>query len=429
MSDLSHGFGHVLPAGGGGRGFGGDVVQDDMLKDLEEELAETRRNLRFRPTLEDLFQKSTVEVRYRGAQRYLCCCLIANFVCLLCDHQAGARAFHLGLIFRLALFTPLVLGCVLVLRRPFHSRLQCLCAIGPLLVNTAFVTLLARATPQPFTDRYLLGAAVGIMAQTLLMPVPFLFSTAALACATGLLAALSLMPLQRGFFPPVTPDLSYFVGGVGVSFLYQRYKVEQGIRKDYLLSESNRLHMQQVLSANAHLERLSSLDSLTGVFNRRYLDAALIRLWNIASKNERWIAVLMVDIDHFKSVNDTHGHQHGDFCLEHIAQALQQNVRAGVDTVARYGGEEFVALLPDADSAVAEEIASRVREQVEGLGLSSSSGCVVTVSIGLAAIRGGQRELTLHEFIATADLALYEAKKAGRNRVADGSHMFGATSV
>ncbi|MGI4756520.1 MAG: GGDEF domain-containing protein, partial [Janthinobacterium lividum] len=356
-------------------------------------------------------------------RRYISCCLLVNLFCLLCDRQAGARAFHLGLIFRVAVFTPLVVACLFFLRRPFGALLQCLSATVPLLFNTVFVTLLARVTPQPFADRYLLGAAVGIMAQTLLVPIPFLFSTAALVGATGLLAMVSLMHLGRGFFPPVTPDLVFFVSGVGVCFLYQRYKLEQSTRKDYLLSESKHLHMQEVLSANAHLERLSSLDSLTGVFNRRYLDAALIRLWNVAKENERWIAVLIVDIDHFKRVNDTHGHQHGDFCLEHVAQVLQVSIRAGVDTVARYGGEEFVALLPDADGNLAEEIASRIRQQVEGLCLSSSAKCVVTVSIGIAALRGGQSELTLPDFIATADSALYQAKRSGRNRVINGSHL------
>lgn len=401
------------------------MSQTEQLRVIGEELAGAGRGLRFRSSLEASFQKGTAHVRNRDTQRYLFCCLFANLFCLLCDRQAGSRAFHLGLIFRVAIFTPLVLGCGFVLRRPFSARVQCLSAIVPLLFNTASVTFLARSTTEPFADRYLFGAAVGIMAQTLLAPIPFFYSTAALVCATGLLAAISLMPLRGVFLPPVTPDLVFFVSGVGVCFLYQRYRLELNTRRDYLLSESNRLHLQQVLNSNAHLERLSSLDSLTGVFNRRYLDAALVRLWNIAREHQRWIAVLMVDVDQFKSVNDTHGHQHGDFCLEHVAQVLQKSVRAGVDTVARYGGEEFVALLPDADSNVAEEIASRVREQVEGLGLSSSAGCVVTVSIGVAALRGGQSELTYSSLVAAADSALYQAKKAGRNCVISGSHVFG----
>ncbi|MGI4829049.1 MAG: GGDEF domain-containing protein [Janthinobacterium lividum] len=304
--------------------------------------------------------------------------------------------------------------------------MQSFCAITPLLFGTMFVTVLARVTPQPFTDRYLLGAVVGIMAQTLLAPIPFLFSAAALICSTAALAVLSLLPLPGNYYPPVTPDLVIFVAGVGICFLYQRYKLEQSTRRDYLLSEANRLHMEQVVKSNAHLERLSSIDSLTGVFNRRYLDAALARLWNIARENERWIAVLMVDIDRFKQINDTHGHQHGDFCLERVAQALQESIRAGADTVARYGGEEFVALLPDADERVAEEIASRARQRIEDLGLSAYSKCVVTVSVGIAAVQGGEGEVTLREFIGAADSALYEAKRVGRNQVISGSHLLRA---
>ena len=399
------------------------MVRSSTLHEIDEELSRAGNHLRFRPGVEDAYQRVAASTRNRSIQRYLYTYLCANLLCLPCDYQAGSRAFHLGLIFRVGCLAPLVCAVVLVLKSRFSAAVQSFCAIAPLLFGTTFVALLARLTPQPFTDRYLLGAAVGIMAQTLIAPIPFLFSLTALACSTALLAALGLLPLRGGLFPPVTPDLIFFVAGVGACFLYHRYTLERSIRRDYLLSEANRLHTEQVVKANAHLERLSSIDSLTGVFNRRYLDAALIRLWNLARANERWIAVLMVDIDNFKLVNDTHGHQHGDVCLEHVGQALQKSIRAGVDTVARYGGEEFVALLPDADESVAQEIASRVRQHIQDLGLPAYSECVVTVSVGVAAVKGGQGDLTLPDLIAAADSALYEAKRAGRNQVISGSHM------
>jgi diguanylate cyclase (GGDEF)-like protein len=160
------------------------------------------------------------------------------------------------------------------------------------------------------------------------------------------------------------------------------------------------------------------MDGLTGIFNRRYLDSALARLSEIAVENQRWISVLMIDIDYFKRLNDTAGHQHGDFCLEQVAQLLQQSVRAGVDTVARYGGEEFVAILPDADEQDARDAGERLREAIELAGFPAGEGAVVTISIGAAALRGTADErFTAQDLIACADDALYQAKRAGRNRV------------
>jgi diguanylate cyclase (GGDEF)-like protein len=180
----------------------------------------------------------------------------------------------------------------------------------------------------------------------------------------------------------------------------------------------NRICTEDILRMNAHLERLSSLDGLTGIFNRRYLDAALARLSKVASEKQRWISVLMIDIDHFKSLNDTAGHQHGDYCLEQVAQLLQQGVRAGMDTVARYGGEEFVAILPDANEDEARAVGERLREAIETAGLPAAKGRVVTISIGAAALRGSDGyQFTAQDLIACADDALYEAKRSGRNRV------------
>lgn len=400
-----------------------DIKQMGRLKELEEELARGGYALRFGSSLESDYQQNSIGTRNRNIQRFLLLYLLVDTFCLFCDYHAGSKTFHLALLFRVCLFAPLVLGVVLGLKAPGSATFQSLSAITPLLVGTAFVSLLARLTQQPFTDRYLLGAAVGIMAQTLLAPIPFLFSALGVASSTLVFAALNLSRLGGGFSPPISPDLVYFVAGVGACFLYQRYRLEQSTRRDYLLSEANRLHLERVLRANEHLQRLSSVDSLTGVFNRRYLDAALDRLWRVAREHERWIAVLMVDIDHFKLVNDTHGHQHGDFCLEHVAQALQQGIRAGIDTVARYGGEEFVALLPDADESVAEDIATRIGQHIRELGLSGYLGSLVTVSIGIAALQGGQAEVTLEEFIAAADAALYQAKSAGRDRIMNGSYL------
>jgi diguanylate cyclase (GGDEF)-like protein len=220
------------------------------------------------------------------------------------------------------------------------------------------------------------------------------------------------------FGPRISSDYLVFVVGFSLPALYERHSRERSRRRDFLLNELNRMHVEDILTINAQLSRLSNMDPLTGLFNRRYLDAALVRLCKVAFSKGRWIGLLMIDIDRFKEINDTVGHQRGDFCLEQVAQVLQNSVRVGVDTVARYGGEEFCAILPDADEQQTAAIGERARKLIEDAALPGAHGSVLTVSAGAAAIRGriGSR-FRPRDIVANADQALFAAKRAGRNRV------------
>ena len=158
------------------------------------------------------------------------------------------------------------------------------------------------------------------------------------------------------------------------------------------------------------LSTQSSTDSLTGLANRRSFDAEIARSLAGLRRHGRPISLCLVDVDHFKRFNDSHGHVEGDRALIEVARVLGQQVR-GSDLAARYGGEEFALLLPDTELDVAFHVAERVRAAVAR---SSVPQGPVTVSIGLAtAIEGCLPE----ELIAAADGALYAAKAGGRNRV------------
>ncbi|HWS55342.1 MAG TPA: sensor domain-containing diguanylate cyclase [Pyrinomonadaceae bacterium] len=153
-------------------------------------------------------------------------------------------------------------------------------------------------------------------------------------------------------------------------------------------------------------------DALTGCFNRRFFEIQLERDLHLATRMRQPVSLIMLDIDHFKRVNDTHGHNAGDAALRQIASALREEVR-GVDTAARYGGEEFAIILPQAGLegalAVAERLRARIeREEMPGV------GCV-TASLGVASFpqHASARDL----LVTTADRALYQAKRTGRNRV------------
>ncbi|MCG2799686.1 MAG: sensor domain-containing diguanylate cyclase [Cellulomonas sp.] len=164
----------------------------------------------------------------------------------------------------------------------------------------------------------------------------------------------------------------------------------------------------------AHLERLSLQDPLTGLANRRYLETCLAtRFGRLAADGSRF-GVLMLDLDHFKRVNDSHGHETGDEALRTLARTLELGVRPG-DSVVRFGGEEFVVVTPvdDADRLVA--VAERLRELVRGTSVRAGEvKLTVTVSIGVTMARPGDDATTLLE---RADSGLLSAKRAGRDRV------------
>jgi diguanylate cyclase (GGDEF)-like protein/PAS domain S-box-containing protein len=170
--------------------------------------------------------------------------------------------------------------------------------------------------------------------------------------------------------------------------------------------------------ANAALQRLSLVDSMTDVANRRQFDRALADEWARAIRAGTSIALVLVDVDHFKPYNDRYGHPAGDDCLRRIAAVLGRTLLRAGDVVARYGGEEFAAILPLTDADAARAIAERMRKSVEALALPHGAvpGGVVTISGGVASSRPEMDSDPL-DLVARADAALYEAKAAGRNRI------------
>jgi diguanylate cyclase (GGDEF)-like protein len=174
--------------------------------------------------------------------------------------------------------------------------------------------------------------------------------------------------------------------------------------------------------SNEMLKYIGLTDALTGVYNRRYMDRRLLEEIARARRQGYRLSCLYIDVDHFKQVNDTYGHQAGDDVLREVAARAKAELRMS-DALGRYGGEEFVVLLIDADLDSAAVVAERIRAGIadQPFILPDGGMAPVSVSIGAAALGGVEREQAIEgvaqALVAQADQALYEAKASGRNRV------------
>ncbi|MDK9717094.1 MAG: diguanylate cyclase [Trichlorobacter sp.] len=189
------------------------------------------------------------------------------------------------------------------------------------------------------------------------------------------------------------------------------------------LAARTRLHLnakrreEELRKQNQELELLSNKDTLTGTFNRRYLNHILNVELMRAARTDGLISILMIDIDHFKQINDTFGHQSGDHVLKRMTAEIADSLR-DYDLLFRYGGEEFVVLLPDTSHREARNVAQRLCQKVHSIRFSDAlANLRLTVSIGVAEFPGMDIG-TAEELLKHADQALYQAKENGRNQIA-----------
>ncbi|MFZ6647706.1 GGDEF domain-containing protein [Undibacterium sp. TJN25] len=172
-----------------------------------------------------------------------------------------------------------------------------------------------------------------------------------------------------------------------------------------------------LISSRAEVARVSLTDTLTGLPNRLSYERAWEQAWNLAVRNQETLSLLMLDLDHFKQINDTYGHQGGDACLRHFAELLRRFMRRDSDIIARIGGEEFVVILPATTAGDARAMAEQLRVALTESPCSFEGAAIaMTVSIGLGCVEPGTDADPAATF-RRVDLACYEAKGAGRNCV------------
>lgn len=176
---------------------------------------------------------------------------------------------------------------------------------------------------------------------------------------------------------------------------------------------------QELGTAHQELKRQACLDGLTQVANRRHFQEYLQQEWLQIGRQAAPISLILADVDYFKQYNDTYGHQAGDDCLRQVANAMKRAVKRSTDLVARYGGEEFAVILPYTDISGAIQVAEKIQQQIQTLGIvheASSVNSYLTLSLGVASTLA-EDDQTSEMLIAAADQALYQAKTSGRNRL------------
>jgi diguanylate cyclase (GGDEF)-like protein len=190
-----------------------------------------------------------------------------------------------------------------------------------------------------------------------------------------------------------------------------------------ILYEKLRRDKDSLEEANRKILYLSQRDALTGCFNRGYMNDQLPREIRRAIRYRRALSIALCDLDHFKSINDSYGHQCGDRILKDFVESLNELVRTDSDWLARYGGEEFLLVLPETALENAERLAERLRAHIAGKSFAWQEEAIpITASFGVVGFSAGQltKNLRAEALLNRADEYLYRAKQQGRNRVVSG---------
>ena len=375
---------------------------------LREIVSPRHFDLRFPPKVEEAYQQESRQERIDHFRSSMLIAIPLYAAFLLVDYLCLPQSLGLCLAVRLGIVTSLSLVCFAAVSRVGHRCREALIAFTPLPGMTGILVLYNGRM-----DLIALGQVALIV--IMLYSIYALWADFKYVCAMVLAVVIGdsvfLMNSSALDFAQ-TASFASLLWTAGLLSLHASYSMERQIRLSYQL----RL---QLSAQNTELVRISNIDALTGIPNRRYLDSELRAQWKKCLRAGQPISVLMIDLDHFKKLNDHHGHAYGDEVLILVAKALRQALRDQQDILARYGGEEFVVILPSRLLLSAISIAHRLCDAVRAAELPpDSSGLPVhiTISIGAASARpsfgSGSTRL-----LRAADTALYKAKANGRDRV------------
>jgi diguanylate cyclase (GGDEF)-like protein len=374
--------------------------------------------LGFGAPLEQGFRADTRRARRRSMQVASVMMSILPLLLLLADYFLVHDVFTLAVGVRLGFVAMLVL-LSMVSFQASDDRVAEWWAIGVGLFVVATNLLLLNLSHSHMAQLHLLGSAMVILYNNVILRPRFQLALAAttlmLVGPAGVGLALPASIRDMNQLLPVLVAIS----ATASCSLYFLYQLEREERHNHLMGVRHLVLRTRLAKVNSELDQLARVDPLTLVANRRHADEHLAQLWQRRRQDEDHLAVMMIDIDHFKAYNDHHGHPAGDACLRAVAQALALDLRRAGDLLARYGGEEFIAVLHGVPPDEALKTAERITQSVRDLGLvnEGAPGRRVTISVGLCCRRIGDVDASAQAWVAAADQALYDAKRHGRDQV------------
>lgn len=386
-------------------------------------LVESKRGIAHWPAEIEQQYRAEVTGRIERDQNFLFLIgLLVAVATLLVDQIVNPAMVKEGAMLRVLMIAPLTMLGLFAANRKWHAIAAFCVGACPIAFATVVVHLALHLPPEA-SARYLAAAAMIMGFANFVLP----FSTRGLVLFDACFIAAVTIASVFDVHPHIGQSLDYILTLViiAASTLPIAYRFERLRQHNFLLNLHSRTTMRELMLVNDQLRDLSNRDPLTGLPNRRFFKRLFDELVeakigiNTAPQHQGCrVAVLMLDLDHFKAFNDTHGHVAGDEALRIVGHELD-SIMSGFDGIAaRYGGEEFVGALCVATREEAEQVAEQVRKTIATLLIPiwPAGRSIITTSVGIAVAPEGEPP-PREELIAAADDALYMAKDAGRNRV------------
>lgn len=335
---------------------------------------------------------------------------------LAIDARLVADVFFVSAFVHLGVLVPLGFAVALITSKVRVAMIREGAAALLTVASVATILWVYLASESPTAAHYHYFAALPILYGNVVLRPHFSYSVVASVTSV----VLYWTALTAGTLPvevAIAAGIS-FLATVVVT-LVAGHLIERELRRAYLRKLRVEITADRLSTTNDELRQLSHLDTLTGIANRRWLESHLAEMASRSFETGMTMAVMMVDVDHFKGFNDHYGHPEGDRCLKMVAAVARDQVRRKDDLIGRFGGEEFLVILPGTDLLDAAKVGERIRNAIASMKMPharSSVADVVTVSIGVSAGRVADG-ISTDELVRAADNALYEAKRMGRNRI------------
>jgi len=370
--------------------------------------------------LESSFQKNYFEktlVQVRMALLFASF-LYGMFGILDCHVIPGIKEY--AWVIRFLLVCPLLLIVFILTYSRFYRKIMLPSLFMAGFASGAGIIAMIVSAPSPANHLYYSGVLLCVLFYFVFIPdfiVASILSWSLFVLYVAMVSFCSEISL-----PVLMNNTSLFIA-FNITGMFACYSFERYMRSDFLQrctihkqTEELRAALLDVEKARQKAEELSQLDPLTNLFNRRHFLSVAEQEFERNFRHQHCLAIIMLDLDYFKVINDTHGHYVGDVVLQEVAEKIKGTIRRP-DTPCRYGGEEFAVLLPETDLFAAERIGRRLQQVIEETNIETDKGPFsVTISVGIATLPEGDTT-EVDVLIDRADQALYEAKRAGRNQV------------